>query len=97
MNMYGYLRKVDSGQYWCINDKSDDYFYTMISMAQEARKLQTLNSLVKVTSASGAYGKSRILAIFEKGDECIQKEFDLQCQASFVEIAEMIKSSCRTG
>lgn len=92
MDMYGYLRKVASGLYWCINDKSDDYFHTMISMAQEARKLQMLNSLVKDSSASGAYGNSRILAIFEKGDECIQKEFDLQCQASFVEIAEMIKN-----
>lgn len=47
MDMYGYLRKVASGLYWCINDKSDDYFHTMISMAQEARKLQMLNSLVK--------------------------------------------------
>ena len=92
MNMYGYLRKVASGQYWCINDKSDDFFHTMISMAQEACKLQMLNSLVKDFSASGAYGNSRILAIFEKGDECIQKEFDLQYQTSFIEIAEMIKN-----
>lgn len=92
MDMYAYLRKVASGQYWCINDKSDDYFYTMISMAQEARKLQTLNSLIKDTSASGEYGKSKILAIFKKGDECVQKEFDLQWQATFIEIAEMIKN-----
>lgn len=66
MNMYAYLRKVASGLYWCINDKSDDYFHTMISMAQEARKLQTLNSLIKDTSASGEYGKSKILAILKK-------------------------------
>lgn len=92
MDMYAYLRKVASGQYWCINDKSDDYFHTMISMAQEARKLQMLNSLIKDTSASGEYGKSKILAIFKKGDECVQKEFDLQWQATFVEIAEMIKN-----
>lgn len=92
MDMYGYLRKVTSGLYWCINDKSDDYFHTMISMAQEACELQTLNSLIKVTSASDEYGKSRILAIFEKGDECFQKEFNLRCQASFIEIAEMIKN-----
>lgn len=92
MDMYSYLSKVASGQYWFINDKSDDYFYTMISMAQEASKLQMLNSLVKDTSASGEYGKSKILAIFKKGDECIQKEFDLQWQATFIKIAEMIKN-----
>lgn len=92
MDMYGYLRKVASGQYWCIREKSDAYFYAMVSMAQEARKLQTLNSLIKDTSASGEYGNSKILAIFKKDNECIQKEFDLQWQATFIEIAEMIKN-----
>ena len=37
MNMYSYLRKIASGQYWCINDKPEDYFCTMVSMAQIGR------------------------------------------------------------
>lgn len=93
MNMYGYLRKVASGQYWCINDKPDGYFHTMISMAQEARKLQTLNSLIKNANANDEDGMPNILAIFiNKDGEYFQKEFDLQCQTSFIEIAEMIKN-----
>lgn len=39
MDMYGYLRKIACGQYWCVDNKPDGYFYTMVSMAKEARKL----------------------------------------------------------
>ena len=92
MDMYGYLRKVASGQYWCIREKSDGYIYTMVGMAQEAQKLQMLNSLIKNTSAIGEDRKSNILAIFKKGDKYVQQEFDLQWQATFIEIAEMIKN-----
>lgn len=92
MDMYGYLRKVASGEYWCISKKSDAYFYTMVSMAQEAQKLQMLNSLIKDTSALGEDRKPNILAIFKKGDKCFQQEFDLQWQSTFIEIAEMIKN-----
>ena len=92
MDMYGYLRKVASGQYWCIREKSDVYIYTMVDMAQEAQKLQMLNSLIKDTSAIGEDRKSNILAIFKKEDKYVQNEFDLQWQATFIEIAEMIKN-----
>lgn len=92
MDMYGYLRKVASGQYWCIREKSDGYFYTMVSMAQEAHKLQKLNSLIKDVPDCWEDRKPNILAIFKKGDEYIQQEFNLQWQATFIEIAEMIKN-----
>lgn len=93
MDMYGYLRKIASGQYWCVNDKSDGYFYTMISMAQEAHKLHVLNSLIKNTPAIDEDRKSNILAIFiNKDGEYFQQEFDLQWQTTFIEIAEMIKN-----
>lgn len=92
MDMYGYLRNVASGQYWCIRDKEDAYFYAMVSMAQEAHKLQMLNSLIKSTTALGDDKGSNILAIFRKGDDCFQQEFDLQWQATFIKIAEMIKN-----
>lgn len=92
MDMYGYLRKVASGQYWCIMDKEDAYLYTMVSMAQEAHKLQMLNSLIKSHPAIGDDKGSNILAIFRKGDEWFQQEFDLQWQATFIKIAEMIKN-----
>lgn len=92
MDMYGYLRKVASGQYWCIREKSDGYIYTMVGMAQEAQKLQMLNSLIKNTSAIGEDRNSNILAIFKKGDKYVQQEFGLQWQATFIEIAEMIKN-----
>lgn len=93
MDMYSYLRKVASGQYWCIREKSDAYFYAMVSMAQEARKLQTLNSLIKNANANDEDGKPNILAIFiNKDGEYFQQEFDLQCQTTFIEIAEMIKN-----
>lgn len=92
MDMYGYLRKVASGQYWCIREKSDAYFYAMVDMAQEAQKLQIMNSLIKDTSATGEDRKSNILAIFKNGDKYVQHEFDLQWQATFIEIAEMIKN-----
>ena len=92
MDMYGYLRNVASGQYWCIREKSDVYFYTMVDMAQEAQKLHMLNSLIKHTSAIGEDRKSNILAIFRKEDKYVQKEFDLQWQSAFIEIAEMIKN-----
>lgn len=94
MNMYSYLRKIASGQYWCINDKSEGYFYTMVSMAQEAHKLQVLNSLIKNIPANDRDRKSNILAIFiNKEGEYSQQEFDLQWQAAFIEIAEMIKTA----
>lgn len=92
MDMYGYLRKVASGQYWCIMDKEDAYLYTMVSMAQEAHKLQMLNSLIKSHPAIGDDKGSNILAIFRKGNEWFHQEFDLQWQATFIEIAEMIKN-----
>lgn len=93
MNMYSYLRKIASGQYWCINDKSEGYFYTMVSMAQEAHKLQVLNSLIKNIPANDRDRKSNILAIFiNKEGEYSQQEFDLQWQAAFIEIAEMTKN-----
>lgn len=92
MDMYSYLRKVASGQYWFINDKSDDYFYTMISMAQEARKLHALNSIIKTVPANDGDRKQNILVIFLKNGEWFQQEFDLQWQATFIEIAEMIKN-----
>lgn len=91
MDMYGYLRKIAYGQYWCVNDKSDGYFYTMVSMAQEAHKLQMLNSLIKNVPTNNGE-KPNILAIFIKNGEYFQQEFDLQWQATFIEIAEMIKN-----
>lgn len=91
MDMYGYLRKIDCGQYWFVNDKSDGYFYTMVSMAQEAHKLHVLNSFIKnVPTNKGE--KLNILAIFIKNGEYFQHEFDLQWQITFIEIAEMIKN-----
>lgn len=72
MDMYGYLRNVASGQYWCIRDKEDTYVYAMVSMAQEAHKLQMLNSLIKSNPALGDDKGSNILAIFRKGDDCFQ-------------------------
>ena len=91
MDMYGYLRKIDCGQYWFVNDKSDGYFYTMVSMAQEAHKLHVLNSFIKnVPTNKGE--KLNILAIFIKNGEYFQQEFDLQWQITFIEIAEMIKN-----
>ena len=91
MGMYGYLRKIDCGQYWFVNDKSDGYFYTMVSMAQEAHKLHVLNSFIKNVPTNNGE-KPNILAIFIKNGEYFQQEFDLQWQTTFIEIAEMIKN-----
>lgn len=91
MDMYGYLRKIACGQYWCVDDKSDGYFYTMVSMAQEAHKLHVLNSLIKNVPTNNGE-KPNILAIFIKNGEYFQQEFDLQWQSTFIEIAEMIKN-----
>lgn len=92
MDMYGYLRKIACGQYWCVDNKPDGYFYTMVSMAKEARKLHALNSIIKTAPANDGDRKQNILAIFLKNGEWFQQEFDLQWQATFVEIAEMIKN-----
>lgn len=92
MDMYGNLRKVASGQYWSISKVTDGYLYSMISMALEAEKIQIYNSLIKDTAASCEDRKSNILAFFKRGDERLQQEFDLQWQATYLEIAEMIKN-----
>ena len=93
MDMYSYLRKITSGQYWCVNDKPEGYFYSMISMAQEAHKLQVLNSLIKNAPANDEDRKQNILAIFiNKDGKYFQQEFNLQWQTTFIEIAEMIKN-----
>lgn len=96
MDMYGYLRKIACGQYWCVNDKSDGYFYTMVSMAQEAHKLHVLNSIIKNVPTNNGE-KPNILAIFIKNGEYFQHEFDLQWQTTFIEIAEMIKKRLQIG
>lgn len=92
MDMYGYLRKIACGQYWCVDDKPDGYFYTMVSMAKEARKLHALNSIIKTAPSNDGDRKQNILAIFIKNGEYFQQEFDLQWQTTFIEIAEMIKN-----
>lgn len=93
MNMYGYLRNVASGQYWCIRDKEDAYVYTMVSMAQKAHNLQMLNSLIKNVPTIDEDSQPNILAIFiNKDGKYFQQEFDLQWQVTFIEIAEMIKN-----
>lgn len=91
MDMYGYLRKIACGQYWCVDDKPDGYLYTMLSMAQEANKLQSYNNFINDTAAVGDK-KSKILVVFSKDDKYIQEEFDLQMQVSFIKIAEMVKN-----
>lgn len=96
MNMYGYLRNVASGQYWCIRDKEDAYVYTMVSMAQKAHNLQMLNSLIKNVPTIDEDSQPNILAIFiNKDGKYFQQEFDLQWQVTFIEIAEMIKKRLR--
>ena len=91
MDMYSYLRKIADGCYWVVKDKPEGYLYTMLSMAQEANKLQSYNNFIYRTAAVGDK-KSKILVVFSKDGKYIQEEFDLQMQVSFIKIAEMVKN-----
>ncbi len=91
MDMYSYLQKIADGCYWVIKDKPEGYLYTMLSMAKEARKLECYNGLIHDTAAVDDK-KTKILVVFSKDGKYIQEEFNLQMQASFIKIAEMVKN-----
>lgn len=91
MDMYSYLCKIADGCYWVFKDKPEGYLYTMLSMAQEANKLQSYNNFINDTAAVGDK-KSKILVVFSKDGKYIPEEFDLQMQVSFIKIAEMVKN-----
>lgn len=91
MDMYSYLQKMKSGEYWRVSNKPKDYIERVLAMANEAYSLYTNNSLI-LDMANFGDNLTRILVIFEKECKRIQQEFDLKKQGTYVAIAELISS-----
>lgn len=91
MDMYSYLQKMKSGEYWRVSNKPKDYIERVLAMANEAYSLYTNNSLI-LDMANFGDDLTRILVIFEKECKRIQQEFDLKEQGTYVAIAELISS-----
>lgn len=66
MDMYSYLQKMKSGEYWRVSNKPKDYIERVLAMANEAYSLYTNNSLI-LDMANFGDDLTRILVIFEKG------------------------------
>lgn len=91
MDMYSYLQKMKSGEYWRVSNKPKDYIERVLAMANEAYSLYTNNSLI-LDMANFGDNLTRILVIFEKESKRTQQEFDLKEEGTYVAIAELISS-----
>lgn len=83
MDMYSYLQKMKTGEYWQVSNKPKDYIERVLAMANEAYSLYTNNSLI-LDMANFGDDLTRILIIFEKECKRIQQEFDLKEQWTYV-------------
>ena len=91
MDMYSYLQKIKSGEYFRVRNKPNDYIERVLDMAKEAYSLYMSNNLI-LDMANFGDDLTRILVIFEKECKRTQQEFDLKEEGTYVAIAELIGS-----